>query len=125
MKSLKVLLLISLGAEPRPCLKATPSLSPYLLPSLISSCSILSFGTQGRSWRLESVPYKHGAGGTEWLLCPGALQGPAQFPWDSESGWVSTGSRSVWTLLGTGHESLLLVRKARSRDQQEPLLVEG
>ena len=83
------------------------------------------FGTQGRSWRLEFVPHKHEMKCTKRHAYPGAPQGPAQFLWDSESGWVSMGSKSVCTLLGTGHQSLLLVRKARSRNQQEPLLVEG
>ena len=32
-------------------------------PPLISICSDLPFGTQGRSWRLESVPYKQENGG--------------------------------------------------------------
>ena len=53
------------------------SLNPLL--SLISKCLNLLLGTQEGSWRLESVPYKHGAVDTEWLLSPGAIQGPAQF----------------------------------------------
>ena len=32
------------------------------VPPLISNCLNLPFGTQGRSWRLESAPYKQGAG---------------------------------------------------------------
>ena len=38
------------------------SLSLHLLPSLISNCSNLPFRTQGRSRRLESVPYKQETG---------------------------------------------------------------
>ena len=33
---------------------AAPSLSVHPLPSLISNCSNMPFGTQGRSWRLET-----------------------------------------------------------------------
>ena len=47
-------------------------------PPLITNCSNLSFGTQGRSWRLESVP-RNKKWGTERHLCPGTPQGPAQF----------------------------------------------
>ena len=60
------------------CLLAPP-LSLHTLLSLSSNCSNLSFGTQRRSWRLESIPYKQEMGDTERLLCPGAAQGPARF----------------------------------------------
>ena len=67
------------------CLLAAPPLSLHPLPSLISNCLNLSFGTQGRSWRLESVPYKQGAADMEKFPCPGAPKGPAWFPpWDDQ-----------------------------------------
>ena len=40
------------------CFLAAPPLSLHPFPSRISDCSNLPFGTQGSSWRLESVPYK-------------------------------------------------------------------
>ena len=57
------------------CFLAAPPLSLHPLPSLISNCLNLPFGSQGRSWRLESVPYKQGTGDTERLPCPGAPTG--------------------------------------------------
>ena len=83
--SSKILLRISHEGEPGPYPKAALSfldcsLSLHPLPSLISNCLNLPFGTQGRSWRLESVPYKQEMGDTERLTwCPGAPQGPAWF----------------------------------------------
>ena len=41
------------------CFLAAPPLSLHPLSSLISNCLNLPFGTQGRSWRLESLPYKN------------------------------------------------------------------
>ena len=41
---------------------AAPPLSLHPLPSPTSNCSNLPFGTQGRSWSLESVPYKQEMG---------------------------------------------------------------
>ena len=61
------------------CFLAPPPLSLRPLPSLISNCLNLPFATQGRPWRLESVPYKQATVDTESLPCPGAPQGPAQF----------------------------------------------
>ena len=61
------------------------------LPSLISSCLNLPLQTQGRSWSLESVPYKKETGNTERLLFPRAAPGPAWFQhWlgDSAAGRV-------------------------------------
>ena len=49
------------------------------IPSLIRNCSNPPFGTQGRSWMLESVPYKQKMGDMEMLVCPGAPQNPDQF----------------------------------------------
>ena len=64
------------------CFLAAPPLSLHPLRSLISNCLNLPFGTQERSGRLESVPYKQGMGDMERLPCPGAPQGPVQFqPW--------------------------------------------
>ena len=47
-------------------------LSLHSLPSLLSNCLNLPFGTQGRSWRLEPMPYKQETRDTERLPCPGA-----------------------------------------------------
>ena len=47
------------------CFLAASPLSLQPLPSLISSCSNLPFVTQGKLWRLESVPYKQETGDTE------------------------------------------------------------
>ena len=60
------------------CFLTVPPLSVYTLPSLISNCLNLPFGTQGRSRRLESVP-SNKQQGTQRLLFPGALQSPALF----------------------------------------------
>ena len=84
IKSSKILLCVSLEANQGPaprlhyCFLAAPPLSLHPLPSLISNCLNLPFGTQGRSWRLECVPYKQGMGDAERLPCPGSPQGPAQ-----------------------------------------------
>ena len=93
VKSSKILLCISLEGEPGPYPKATllsfdcPS-NP--LPPLISNCLNPPFGTQGRSQRWNEAYFLQSkktcvggwnALGTERLLCPGALQGPAQFPY--------------------------------------------
>ena len=59
------------------CLLAALSLSPHPFPPLINNRLNLLFGTQGRSWSLECVPYKQEMGGTERYLCSGAPQGPA------------------------------------------------
>ena len=42
------------------CFLVAPLLSLQPFPSLISNCVNLSFGTQGESWRLESVLCKQG-----------------------------------------------------------------
>ena len=74
VKNSKILSCESLEAEPGPCPKAAllflgcSSLSLHPFPPLVSNCSNLPFGTQGSSWRLESVPYKQGTGDTERLL---------------------------------------------------------
>ena len=85
VKTSKISLCVSHGVEPGPA----PSLHYWLLvpsplflstfPSLMSSCWNLPFRTQGRSWGLESIPYKQGMGDAGRLLCPGAPQGPAWF----------------------------------------------
>ena len=61
------------------CPLAASPLFLHPLSSLISSCLNLPFGPQGRSWKLESIPYKYEMGDMERLLCPGAPQGPAWF----------------------------------------------
>ena len=45
-------------------------------PPLISNCSNMPFGTQGRSWRLETCLQEMGG---KKPPCPGAPQGPPQF----------------------------------------------
>ena len=68
------------------CFLAAPPLSLHPLPSLISSCSNLPFGSQGRSWRLESIPYKQELGDGEFpggpvVRIPGFhCQGPGSIP---------------------------------------------
>ena len=61
-KSLKILRCICLEGEQgfclaslRYCFLTCPALSPHPLPSLISSCLNLPFGTQERSWRLKEA----------------------------------------------------------------------
>ena len=66
------------------CFLAAPLSYLHPLSSLISNCSNLPFGTQGRSWSLGSIPKKWG---TERFLCPGAPQGPAQFQCQSGIFW--------------------------------------
>ena len=60
-------------------LLAALPLSLHPFPSLISNCSNLPFGTQGRWWRLESIPYKQEMEHTERFPCPGASQVSAYF----------------------------------------------
>ena len=67
----------------------SPPLSLHPLPSLISSSSNLPFATQGRSWGLESIPYKQETGSTERLLCPGALEGPTWFQWGPNKYYIN------------------------------------
>ena len=63
-KNSKILLCISLEAEPGPaprwhyCFLTVSSWSLHPLHSLVSSCLNLSFGTQGRSWSLKLIPYR-------------------------------------------------------------------
>ena len=47
-----------------------PPFSLHLLSSLISNCSKLPFGTQGRSWRLEANPCEQEMGGGEHSKVP-------------------------------------------------------
>jgi len=82
IKSSKILLCISLEAEPVLCPKALllflgcSTLILYLLPSLNSNCSNLPFGTKGRSCRLEPVLYKDwGHGKASVPRRPGVLLG--------------------------------------------------
>ena len=83
--NLKILLCVSLGAEPGPCCRsgycflAPPPLSLHLLPSWMRDSLDMPFGTQVKSWILMSIPYKQGMGDTERLPCPGAKQSPAWF----------------------------------------------
>ena len=74
IKGLKMLLCASLAVEPESYPKAAQlalgcysQVSAYPL-SLISSYLNLPFGTDGRSWQLESIPYKQGTGNRERLL---------------------------------------------------------
>ena len=54
---------------------ATREPEPWLAAILISNCLNQHIGTQGRSRRLESIPYKQKIGNTERFLFPGAPQG--------------------------------------------------
>ena len=60
-KNSKILLCIFLEEEPGPALSlhcgllTAPPWSLHPLPSLISNCMNLPFGTQGRSWRLRLI----------------------------------------------------------------------
>ena len=67
---------LKLGSCPRVHygFSTVPPLSLHPLPSLISNSWNLPFRTQGRSWRLESVPYKQGMGDMERPCSP---SGPA------------------------------------------------
>ena len=69
-----------------------PHLSLHILPSLINDSLNLSFGTQGRSWRLKPIFYKQEIGDTERPSCSRALQGPAEF---QRVHMVTTSSSSV------------------------------
>ena len=60
------------------CFLTVSPLSLHPLPSLISNCLNLPFGTQGRSWRLKSVPYKQETGNMGRLRYSGDPQGPAR-----------------------------------------------
>ena len=75
-----------------PSAKARDIKDAGLISSLIRNCSNPPFGTQGRSWRLESVPYKK-KWGTWKCLCvqephgilvsfrgAGSIPGPALWP---------------------------------------------
>ena len=110
-KSAKILLCVSLEVEPASCPKAAllffdcSSLVLESLPSLISNCLNLPFGTQGRSWRLEPIPYKQEVGDIERLLCPGPPQGPAvslppEVPWFQGCDWsLEDHHRSMWPVI--------------------------
>lgn len=69
-----------------------PHLSLHILPSLINDNLNLSFGTQGRSWRLKPILYKQEIGDTERPSCSRALQGPAE---SQRVHMVTTSSSSV------------------------------
>ena len=64
-------------------LLVAPPLSLHPLPSLILNYLNLLLGTQGRSWRLESVPYKQETEDMEMFPHPGAAQGLAPFNIDN------------------------------------------
>ena len=84
VESLKILFLVSLEAEPGLCPKAAllfPGCSSFVSPSSPfpdEQLFKLALRNSGRSWRLESVPYKQGMEDTE-KPCPEAPQGPAGF----------------------------------------------
>ena len=69
------------GTCPKKALLFLDCSSLYLrhLPSLISNCSHLPFGTQGRSRDCSLFPTNE-KWGTQNLQCSGAQQGPAGFP---------------------------------------------
>ena len=67
------------------CFLAAPPLSQHHVPSLIDSSSLnLPFGIRGRSWRLESIPYRQETAGEE-----SRKASVARSP--TESCWVSGG----------------------------------
>ena len=72
-KSSKILLHVSLKADHASnlyvCFLKAPPLSLHLLPSLISHCSNLPSGTQERSGKQESTPYKHRMGDPKASVC--------------------------------------------------------
>ena len=71
---------LSRNQDPAPrlhyCLLTAAPWSLHPLPSVISNCLNLLFGTQERSWRLKFILKKQEMGDTEKLVCPGAPQGP-------------------------------------------------
>lgn len=87
-KSSKMLLSVSLEVElgfhtkAGYCFLAAPPLSLDPLPSLINNYLNLPFGTQDRSWKGKSIPYKRETGGPRnafmarsprrscWFHCP-------------------------------------------------------
>ena len=79
------LLSVSLEGKPGPapklllCFSAAPSLSLHPPLSLNSICLHLPCGTQGSSWRLESVPYKQETGGLRKASVFRSSQGLAHF----------------------------------------------
>ena len=85
VKELKDILKCSLRQRQSPvprlhyCFLAAPPFSLHPLPYLIINYLNLLIRTQGKSRRLESVPYKQETGDTERLLYPGAPQCPAWF----------------------------------------------
>ena len=85
VKELKDILKCSLRQRQSPvprlhyCFLAAPPLSLHPLPYLIINYLNLLIRTQGKSPRLESVPYKQETGDTERLRYPGAPQCPAWF----------------------------------------------
>ena len=85
-KSSKILICISLEEDPGPCSKAAllffdySSLSLHPLPSSISNCLNLPFGTQGRSWRLNEAYFLQTRnGGHRKGFGPRSPTGPAWF----------------------------------------------
>jgi len=67
-------------------LTASP-LSLSLFPSQISNCSNLSFGTQGRSWSLESVSYKRQ--GQKCFHAQEPHRVLPQFHWHMDTFWLT------------------------------------
>lgn len=80
----KILLCVSLEAEPGPCPKAAvlfldcSFLDPASLSSLISYCLNLPFRTQGKSWKLKLIYGNQKMGDTEKFVWR-SPHGPAQF----------------------------------------------
>ena len=85
LKNSEIVMCIPWGGAwtlPQGCTIISCLLLPCLcisLPSLISNCLNLSFGTWVNSWKLEFIPYKQETRNTEMLLCPEAPQGPTWF----------------------------------------------
>ena len=91
------------------CYLTALPLSPHLLPSSISKCLNMPFGTQGKLGRLNEAYFLSSRKGgeqtdadTERLLCPGAPLGPA---------WFQCGKSLRETLKGMSTHSSILAWK--------------
>ena len=74
----------------------------------MSDCLNLSFETQGRSQRLESVPSNE-TGDMEWVVCPGTPQGSAWFLGPLEAGHSPVPGVTQGSLTSDGREEQRLM----------------
>ena len=97
-KSSRVLLCIFLEEESGPaprlphCFQTAPSWSLHSPPSLISNCSNLSFGAQGKSRKLNEAYFLQirNGGHRKTFMSRRALQGSAQFQGQGDGGGIFT-----------------------------------